>query len=1198
MLPEPILSAAEQGRLMVFAGAGISKDPPSRLPDWFGFNRMILEGIQRAALEVLPDCEEAIRKLDMGSFPVTVFSDIIVSTFAGESYFPVLKILDSDAPNCHHQALGQLAQRNRLAAIFTTNFDTLIEQAFDASATPLRLFVGVDDFTSVYVAPPCALFKIHGSVKLTSTLVDTVSQKLRGLPPFVRHALANLDPDFPVLVIGFSGADLDFDADYIPLFGAGRHVTWIANPGRQPAPRVRAKLAETGGELVFATLGEVFAELGVTPPSVALEALRPDQDLEAPARRVIDDFLHEPHIGPLCCACVCAEMLQAVGEPGAARSIVAELRRRMEATTEFPVAARKAFRVLSTFAMYDSEFDAAISWSRRELSMSAALTEMRSRKGVSASPEARAEGLKNDAAALINIGVALRIKGETEQAREVLEVALAYAVDAGSAYHLSKVEFNLAELATHPDAAIDHARRAASYAKREGHAAALTEALLHTAMTLLKMGEYSAAAKELVAADQSVRLSAQRAYTIEILCLRGMLAARRARETDALRHFQEALQFAGGDDRARSVVARRAAESLCHFNDALPWLREVGFAIDEPVPLPYFLGIEPVGVRPQLRYALVRSEYGRDAGRCARLLLALAREGSIYQQPRRLRDLADAALEATSSADGTLVGEAWNLLGVAADLLGELDEATAAYRKAIEALADPDLKAQSRMNLALVISRHGSEADADALFAQAREEMESGPVDDRIRLDINWARHRFRHGRQDASEIAQRAQRLAEESGNVAAINASLQLMAEIAPGRPQLAGADAVELAPPQLGNMGLKMLEQGDVSGARQLITRAMEGYEANGDDAGVSRCLNNLADCAQVESKLHEAIEFSLRALDLKRKIGDTGGEALTRASLAFALVKAQAAEAALQHAERALLLVQDRLHSRPAVIAETAMAVALTLLGRGIEGRAAARRALDKITAQGDRSLEPLRLLLDPLALEQPGPERKNSQVQLTRLQTLLRELAAIRRPDQYDRALTLVAEAQEIANLDRGDLGRIAGDHANVLQRIGRDEEAVGKYEEAAQHLRAVGNDELAQMAIVQGAVSLRRSGNIALSEEWLEAIVGDPASTAIGIQARIALAKSIALPFLVGEQQVTADDVRWAKAYRLATEVDTQEMDEEMLGHVLLTSAQFRKVAGEDAAARDELERAHRVFLRFNSPHAAAVEAQLKSWEE
>ena len=52
-----LADAFTQTRLLVLSGAGIFKFGPSFLPDWFGFNRAILEEAKTSALRGLPSLE-------------------------------------------------------------------------------------------------------------------------------------------------------------------------------------------------------------------------------------------------------------------------------------------------------------------------------------------------------------------------------------------------------------------------------------------------------------------------------------------------------------------------------------------------------------------------------------------------------------------------------------------------------------------------------------------------------------------------------------------------------------------------------------------------------------------------------------------------------------------------------------------------------------------------------------------------------------------------------------------------------------------------------------------------------------------------------------------------------------------------------------------------------------------------------------
>jgi len=1186
MLPQQIARAAETGRLMVLAGAGISKDAPSRLPDWMGFNRSILDAIRGTALELLPDCGDAIAKLDIASIPVAAFSDAIVGTFAGDSYFPVLRVLESHAPNRNHEALAELARRRGLAAIFTTNFDTLIEQAFAARGIELRLFVDRSDFTGIRVAPPCALFKLHGSVRQTTTLIDTVTQKLRGLPSYVRHALANLDPAFPLLVIGFSGTDLEFDDDYIPLLGHGRHVTWVVNPGRPASAHVRAKVEEIGGTIIEAALPQVFAEVGIVQPEPP--EMEADEDADAAIRGVIDAWVRLEHIGPLTCAAVCAELLHAIGEDTAARSIAAKLDAMLREAKELPLTAGKVFRVLGSLAVDGGDTDGAIFWWQREYGFYDALYALAT-PGMTAA--ASSERTHNQAAALVNLGVALRQKKELEPARQMLDRARAGAIEIASPYLLARIELNLGVIAddagADSDVVLAHARNSARHAADAGHALALTEAHLLAARMLLPLGEYHAAEQELDAARAVVELNSDRAYRIEIARCRAELAARRGAEAEALAEFQRAYGLCGERERARKAVISSAALSLAHFAQARPWLASVLDAeLDGWPEQPLFLAEQPRGVRPDIRQALMVAEYRQDATTRAHLLVLLLREDAVYQRPRRMRDVASALLDASQKSGGLFAWDAWNGLGIAGDQLGELDEAMEAYRHAIAAAPAPRDRALTTLNLALIVSRQGTAGEAEALFLDAQKELESGPAGDRTRLYMNWARHRLRTDQEGALELARKGREAAATVDHPGARIAADLLIEEIE-GAPS---APPAEDSAPDLGDAGLKLLEDGKTQEARPLIEKAMALYQADGDELGVSRCLNNLADCASAERRIPEAIGLSTRALEIRHRLGDVAGEALTRATLAWWLIETGEAEAALDHARRARLLLQGRRVSRVTAMAEGAFAVALGLVGRGIEARTSAKRAMTLIAASDDPSLRGLEKLLQPLAEDPPAEKAGHPAGPPSAIGAMILEAERLKRIGELDRALDLLSDAAARPDATCEDLGMIAGDRANVLQNAGRDLEAADQYRSAADLLRASGNVQLAQMAIVQGAVSLRRAGEIARSEQWLRDVLAEPALQAIASQARLALAKSVALPFLTGEEAFDSADPRCAEALGLIRDALAADRTD---GHALLTSAQFNILQNRTREAELELEQARTAFLRINSPHVEAVEAQL-----
>ena len=273
----PLVEASEHAELVVFAGAGISMSAPSCLPDWKGFNLALLEEIKGSALE-LPalsaNAAAAIRRLEIEELSVEALSDAVVDSFAGDKYFPLLEVLDSDQSNANHEAIAELARTRRCVAVVTTNFDTLLERAFRGAGVECDVFETSEDFRRMPKSG-CPIYKIRGSVKASAGLVDTVSQKLRGLSFPVRARLIDLYHRNHILVVGFSGADLAFGMDYLALSAlksSDKGLTWIIEPGRTPNPHAKAAIQSVNGTRVDAP----------SPKSSALSAHAPRSRLQCP----------------------------------------------------------------------------------------------------------------------------------------------------------------------------------------------------------------------------------------------------------------------------------------------------------------------------------------------------------------------------------------------------------------------------------------------------------------------------------------------------------------------------------------------------------------------------------------------------------------------------------------------------------------------------------------------------------------------------------------------------------------------------------------------------------------------------------------------------------------------------------------------------------------------------------------------------
>lgn len=259
-------------RLTVLAGAGVSMVPPTGLPSWWELNHAVLDALRAQASLVTPHAAAIIeglkRKQQAGRMPPEYTSEVITHSIA-DDYFEVLRCLEGQRINAVHAWLAALARARRLPAIVTTNFDTLIERACAEVGAPLRVLVTEEDHADLDLEAhlddpeaPTLLLKLHGTATQPTTCIDTLAQRKRGLAPRMGMALRALLGRTRLCVLGYSGADLEAEPNYLYLRQmAARPQTpglhWLALPGsevREAVEEVAACFGEARARIVRGTL--------------------------------------------------------------------------------------------------------------------------------------------------------------------------------------------------------------------------------------------------------------------------------------------------------------------------------------------------------------------------------------------------------------------------------------------------------------------------------------------------------------------------------------------------------------------------------------------------------------------------------------------------------------------------------------------------------------------------------------------------------------------------------------------------------------------------------------------------------------------------------------------------------------------------------------------------------------------------------
>lgn len=190
--PDPVLDALRDGNLVVFAGAGVSKRDPAKLPNFEDLAKKIAEGSGRTLQDEEP-VDRFLGKLKHSGVEVHKQAKDILTP-------PPL-------PTESHKDLLRLYPDAKSVRIVTTNFDCLFEQATK------EIF---DSVPEVFRAPALpsgydfeGIVHVHGSVVEPDGMVLTDEDFGRGYVTegWASRFLVDLFRHFTVLFVGYSHDD-------------------------------------------------------------------------------------------------------------------------------------------------------------------------------------------------------------------------------------------------------------------------------------------------------------------------------------------------------------------------------------------------------------------------------------------------------------------------------------------------------------------------------------------------------------------------------------------------------------------------------------------------------------------------------------------------------------------------------------------------------------------------------------------------------------------------------------------------------------------------------------------------------------------------------------------------------------------------------------------------------------------------------
>ena len=214
----------------ILVGAGISCEPPTALPDFSHIKDVYIGALDLDRFSHLTVITSISQCLSRTEFRPESFFQLLGDS-CGDVFTTHLRSLLDAPPNSIHRALARIILANK-ASVITTNFDTCIERAAHSSA--LRVLTEPNRPNNARAG--CFLFKIHGSVDDTSTILLSDAQLgfRRRLDARRGRILHDLLKQIPLIVMGYRGADEDIfvELDILRAEGNLQDILWICHNER------------------------------------------------------------------------------------------------------------------------------------------------------------------------------------------------------------------------------------------------------------------------------------------------------------------------------------------------------------------------------------------------------------------------------------------------------------------------------------------------------------------------------------------------------------------------------------------------------------------------------------------------------------------------------------------------------------------------------------------------------------------------------------------------------------------------------------------------------------------------------------------------------------------------------------------------------------------------------------------------------
>ena len=211
------------GDIIIFAGAGISKKPPSSAPLWNDIRNEIVLCLRKRLdsfdlawkTPILKHIEDALKDLATSNIAPEIVMEGVRKTLKDNLLKTILNLLVTGQPNIIHRLIAKLCKNGIVKHVITTNLDLYLEQAL--SECEQKFIVEFDLSNYSYQQGCASLTKLHGSADNFEKVTLTLKDAILGMAKSKRKSLVACLKDKNILFTGYSGRDIDIFPELIKI---------------------------------------------------------------------------------------------------------------------------------------------------------------------------------------------------------------------------------------------------------------------------------------------------------------------------------------------------------------------------------------------------------------------------------------------------------------------------------------------------------------------------------------------------------------------------------------------------------------------------------------------------------------------------------------------------------------------------------------------------------------------------------------------------------------------------------------------------------------------------------------------------------------------------------------------------------------------------------------------------------------------